>query len=103
MEYKNITEDISYETALKIRAIINSGDYPRIKREAIEEETLGHNLEAGCFWMMISAPRRSANYLAADDVFYSAKLFNIKVPDYIKNMRGLSMPEHWYKYIMGYE
>ena len=91
------------EKKKKIKELVDSGDYPTTRAEAIECEELGDYLRAGIFWMLISAPRRSAHYLAERDVKESASLFGIPVPEYIDNMMGLQMPKHWINYILGNE
>jgi hypothetical protein len=77
---------------------------PRTKAEAISAEADGEFLAAGLFWGLISAPRRSAHYLASDDIGYSIQLIRrarpeFEVPDYIMKSRGLQAAEKYSVYL----
>jgi hypothetical protein len=77
---------------------------PYSKAEAISAEADGDFLAAGLFWGLISAPRRSAHYLASDDIGYSIQLIRkakpgFEVPDYIMKSRGLQAAQKYREYL----
>jgi len=79
-------------------------EIPRTRAEAISAEADGEFLPAGLFWGLISAPRRSAHYLAADDIGYSIQLIrkakpDFDVPDFIMKSRGLQAAGKYSEYL----
>jgi len=79
-------------------------DIPRTRAEAISAEADGEFLAAGLFWGLVSAPRRSAHYLASDDVEYSIRLIRrarpeFEVPENIIRSPGLQAAEKYAVYL----
>jgi len=77
---------------------------PYSRAEAISAEEHGKFLEAGLFWGLVSAPRRSAHYLADEDVRYSIRLIQkaiprFEVPDYIMKSWGLQAAGKYSEYL----
>jgi len=65
---------------------------PKTRAEAISAEADGKFLEAGLFWGLISAPRRSAHYLASHDIERSIQLIQRAKPDFEITERIMKSP-----------